>query len=97
MITGIAFTSGGLISRKIGTKQTIAMSFFMATIGSYLMIKVPGSFGLELPLLIFTKFGVDCGQSQVMMYTTSEFPAYLTSQILGICNIFSSIAGIMAP
>ena len=32
-----------------------------------------------------------------MAYTTSEFPAYLTSQVLGICNIFSSMAGILAP
>ena len=97
MVTCIAFTSGGVISKKIGTKQCIAMSFCMATFGSYLMIKVPGRLGLELPLLIFTKFGVDCGYSQVMAYTTSEFPAYLTSQVLGICNIFSSMAGILAP
>lgn len=95
LVTAVSFTSGGLISKKIGIQNTIALCFSVATVGSYLMIKAPLS--LELPLLIFTKAGVDCGYSQVLMYTTSEFPSYLTSQILGICNIFSSIAGVMAP
>ena len=94
-VTAIAFSSGGIISKKLGIQNTIATCFTMATFGSYLMIKAPSSF--ELPLLIFTKMGVDCAYSQVMVYTTSEFPGYMTSKILGICNVFSSLAGMMAP
>jgi hypothetical protein len=58
---------------------------------------IKSSTSLALPILIFTKMGVDCAYSQVLMYTTSDFPSYLTSQILGICNIFSNLAAVMAP
>ena len=53
--TCIAFTSAGLISSKIGLKETIALSFLIATLGSYQMITSP-----VVPILILTKFGVDC-------------------------------------
>ena len=53
--TCIAFTSAGLISSRLGIKETIALSFLMATVGSYFMIGKPA-----VPLLILTKFGVDC-------------------------------------
>jgi hypothetical protein len=61
IVTAISFTSGGLISKVLGVKRTIAISFSVATIAAYLMIKSPLSF--QLPLLILTKIGVDCAYS----------------------------------
>ena len=61
VVTAVSFTCGGLISKRLGIKTTIALSFSVATVGSYLMIKAPRN--LEFPLLIITKIGVDCSYS----------------------------------
>jgi hypothetical protein len=64
----LAFAFSGILSQKLGTPNTIALSFGVACLGSYAIIISPDS--LSIYFLIITKFGVNVAYTQAFIYTT---------------------------
>lgn len=89
---------GGYIANRIGSKQTLILSFATASVFGLAMNYVnPSNTMLTLICLLFAKFGCSSAFTLVYNITAEYFPVKYASSIFGACNVVSRITAAFAP
>ena len=87
----------GSISTAIGAKNTLFMSFSLATIGAIALMFSGDEKYLIVCFVMITRFGINSAFTLCYIITADYFPAIVTSRVFGICNVFSRFATILSP
>ena len=96
----ISSVVAGSISSAIGAKNTLFMSFSLATIGAIALMFSGDENTEKYVIVIFvliTRFGINSAFTLCYIITADYFPAIVTSRVFGICCVFSRFSTILSP
>jgi MFS family permease len=88
----------GLMIVKIGLKPLYFVSFFIAAVGTALLIFFPNGSELHMSIFIMiTRFGASMAIVGASLGTVLIIPTQLVSTAMGICNAFARTLAMLAP
>ena len=87
----------GVMSTALGAKRTLFLSFLLSSIGGFFLILAGKQEHMITILVLITRYGINSAFTLCYLITADYFPSIISSQIFGICNVFSRFSTIMAP
>lgn len=87
----------GSISSAIGAKNTLFISFSLATFGAIALMFSGNDKILIMVFVMMTRFGINSAFTLCYIITADYFPSIVTSRVFGLCNVFSRFATILSP
>lgn len=88
----------GVMIVKIGLKPLYFVSFFIAAVGTALLIFFPDSTEVYMSIFILiTRFGASMAIVGASLGTVLIIPTQLVSTAMGICNAFARTLAMLAP
>jgi Na+/melibiose symporter-like transporter len=86
----------GIVATRIGAKKTLFISFSLAAIAGTGLIFSTETFSIMFFVLI-TRYGINSAFTLCYIITADYFPSIVSSQVFGLCNVFSRFSTIMSP
>ena len=92
----VAYLVSGALYEHIGAKISFIGSFFIAILGSVLLVTL-GHFKDFIPVFVLgSKFGIS-GAFNVVYLANTLFPPIYSSTTFGFCNFVGRMASMLAP
>jgi MFS family permease len=93
----ISSIAAGSISQAIGAKNTLFMSFSLATFGAIALMFSGTNKYLIVIFVLISRFGINSAFTLCYIITADYFPSIVTSRVFGLCSVFSRMATILSP
>jgi len=93
----ISSVGAGVIAQNCGAKKTLFFSFSLAAIAGLGLILVGDEPIQIMVYVLITRYGINSAFTLCYIITADYFPSIVSSQVFGICNVFSRFSTILSP